>query len=518
MDKGEEAKDKDEEVSTLEMILEYLFIGYEKAAKKFRENYPQNKETAKEKMRMFCKVLAGLFIAGVALIAIGIASDSGIILVVGRLILLPVLFVLFAIAALPAIAFESIGAKRLTGEKYTTFVRHFFAYQLFLNLILMAPWVIVSYQLYFYLMVLTFTLTFLTAWTSEIIWLKFTTSGIMIFAIGCLLVPGVAKKLSRFTGDFNRSAGEARLMRFTINDLLADEVPFYADGKPAAWLCVDDEKRYILYRDEDYCQNNGKKMKPITEAIKLDLKKYRERIISSKNIIVFGDNSQPKIAEANEPGIVKRPTAAEEEKLRKEKSDLTDKLARGDYQPSHILRPENFPPIPGQPETPYVVPKVPKALPPPTKQTRAPEASPATQDNRKEYVVLAMDSNVSQNNSIENAMVKWLGPERAVNAYNYLGVANVNNGTVNPGDRQTLSQVAKKIICVTYEFGPPRNGGGTQNCSAYVSVKVIDAASGNVIRQINQNSRANDPDFQAGSRKALGIALQEMRNRFQQEL
>jgi hypothetical protein len=356
--------EKEEEIGTLGLIFENLFISYEKASEKIKGAYPRIKEEVKRKIRRLFQILVILFFTGVTLIAIGIHSENGTLLGFGRLILLPVVFVLFAIAALPALAFESIGAGKLTGQKYTTFVRHFFAYQLFLNLILMLPWVRINYQLYFYLMVAMFTLTFLTAWATDLGGLKFATSGIIIAIIGSLVVPGVSKMLSRTVGDFNKQTGSARLKRFTLDELLSDKVNFYSEGKPDTWICLDDEGKYVLYEDEAFCNNNGNKMQPINERVRKEMKKYKEKIISPL-CLISSNNSPP--------------------------------------------APATAPPTPSSSIVAIPAPTQPSAPDPP-----APSSYQPPVDSRKEFAVIAVDNHLRPDRQSGEAMVNWLGNYRAI--------------------------------------------------------------------------------------------------------
>jgi hypothetical protein len=248
-------------MNTWNFIQEVLIHGYDSASKKFKDALPKVKQGIKSTLKKIFWTLIALFAVGFLMISFGMKNNNHELLGVGRIVVLIALVALLIILSAFGIAIESINEGRFSGKGYFTFVRHMVAYQMLVTILLMLPWVTITFPVYFLLMVVTFACATAYVLAKELPLVRIAVNSVLGLIIFSLLLPGVSTGVSRVFSTMNETVGEPRLINFTQQQLRNNEVPL-----AHSWYDKDDENRFVLYKDGGENKTTGEEFKPLTKA------------------------------------------------------------------------------------------------------------------------------------------------------------------------------------------------------------------------------------------------------------
>lgn len=439
------------EVGLGTLFLEAMF-------KKYSEFATSIKTSAIPKLKKAVTVLlfifAGLFFGSFSLVVLGTSTESNTITVLGRIGIILSMFILLMIATPIGYIFA--------GQKYITFVRSFAIYQMFSTLVIWVSPLPVTLPILFGLSLASCVLALVNALGSEMLTFRIITTAVFCFLLSAVYFPTLRDKLNFGIVEMN----EPVLLKISHGEVPGGKIRFFLRGKPAVWYFVDTRGKYELFDHEGYHDIFQTRLKPITREI-ADLLMNEENLISSRNFVYS-------------TAYTGTPTTSNE--------------------------PTNIVAIPA--ETP---------TPPSAPYAQAPELTPAPSspantfqqpDNRKEYAIIAVDENYHPNRNLGEAMVDWIGVNRALYAYDHATNIIAGENGIDYSSRAELSKVAKKIIYAAYRTKFDREEGNLKYFSAYVLFKVIDAENGNVLRSPDKHiPNIKGPSGVEEERKTKNLAL-----------
>ncbi|MFA4817515.1 MAG: hypothetical protein WC608_02175 [Parcubacteria group bacterium] len=390
------------------------------------------------KFKRFVKIVFYLFIAfflvSLLLMMTGIALEENNLTALGRIGLVITGVILLMIASLIGFAFA--------GKKYMTFVRSFAIYQLLVTLVLWASPMPITLPILFGLSLAGCLLALINAVGETMLFVKVGTSLIFIGLLATAYFPSWRDKLYGGIVEMN----EPELIKITSGEISNGKIRLFLRGKPAIWYFVDTKGQYQLFNHDGYHDIFQVRLKPITSEIAAKLME-NEKLISPRNFVYNTAYTGPPPA-TNEP---------------------TPMVAIPADTPS------TSPPEPAQ------SPAAPELSPAPAPVSNPPVNIFQQPDNRKEYAVIAVDENYRVNRFLGEAMVSWIGAQRAVHAYDYVENIAASEGGIDYGSRAQLSKVAKKIVYVAYKTNFDREEKEMKYFSAHVLFRVIDAENGTVL-------------------------------------
>ena len=430
------------------------------------------KESTIPKFKIFVRnvfiALAAVFAGSLLLVVLGTTLEKNMLTVIGRFGLIFTGVSLFLVAAPVGYVFA--------GRKYMTFIRSFAIYQLFITLVILLSPMPVSLSFLFSLSFATSLLAIVNSMESKPGIIMVGTTVIFAFLLATIYFPTVRDKVDFWVIAKN----DPNLIQVSSGDLKAGKVKFFLKGEPIIWYYVPPEGGYELFDHSGNHDIYQGKLKPITPEIARILTN-NEKLLSPRNL-QSSYTGTPAPASAPAPMTATLPPAP----------GLTDQeLANFN---NHNTAPVPAPAInPGNTN------------------------NPAPQNSHKEFAVVAIDERHNQSRYLEERLVNSLGANRAIHTYDNQGNIRIGNGGLDANNRQRLSRMATKIVYLTYQTSFTRRG-TLNNCTASVSVKIIDAASGNILRQINKTTSAENGDAVTGAKVALSNALQDTESQLRQNL
>ena len=273
-----------------------------------REKFPKIKDSVARATKL---ILLFLFIS-VAIISIGIYAKASWLIVIGGLIQISILTFAYAIAELISIlsSIMTFGKHSAKGIKAVILGYSLVKFAMIIILLLLPARANLSLLPAF--LWLSFFVEFVCA-TNTPKPVRYAVMGLSIMIILGMFSPGGSKFITRSWDTIDSSLGDPRLFQATPEAFASGNVDYYnSRGELECYRCFDDEKRYILYKDECYCTNDGTKALPISASDRTIIKKLGEKIISPRCLIggkltsSSVDTNKPTAAPAYVPPSVKK--------------------------------------------------------------------------------------------------------------------------------------------------------------------------------------------------------------------